>query len=76
MYIRGAGAPATAATTAALNMVIKCQSWITTQSAAAAYRKQGHTVTTGYLSVRFDGELMSIRDFLLMAQTDFYGQNI
>jgi hypothetical protein len=58
-------------------MVVKCQSWITTQSAAAAYRKQGHTVSTEeYLSVRFDGELMSVRDFLLMAQTDFYGQNI
>lgn len=49
---------------------------MTAQSAAAAYRKLGHKVTMDYLAVRFDGELISIREFLQMAESDFYGQAV
>ena len=44
---------------------------ITLQSAAAAYRKLGHRVTINRMGIFFDREMMSDRDFLIMAMSDF-----
>ena len=44
---------------------------ITLQSAAAAYRKLGHRVTINRMGIFFDRQMMTDKEFLIMAMSDF-----
>ena len=44
---------------------------ITLQTAANAYRKLGHRVTINRMGIFFDRQMMSDKDFLIMAMSDF-----
>jgi len=44
---------------------------ITLQTAAAAYRKLGHRVTINRMGIFFDRQMMTDKEFLIMAMSDF-----
>ena len=50
---------------------IKVGRMITLQTAANAYRKLGHRVTINRMGIFFDRQMMSAKDFLVVAMSDF-----